>query len=86
MMKNRPGKLVKVFRIGYHFLPEHCATRIVMFELLARTTLCFKSPTLPFSVGAAPPPGPPFATATPLATSTWTSPNGIPFGGYSICT
>mmetsp|Transcript_86194 Transcript_86194/g.139840 ORF Transcript_86194/g.139840 Transcript_86194/m.139840 type:complete len:82 (-) Transcript_86194:449-694(-) len=43
--------------------------------------LCFKEATAPMSYGA----GPPgtwqlTATQTPLATSTWSSPNGIPYG------
>mmetsp|Transcript_36336 Transcript_36336/g.85441 ORF Transcript_36336/g.85441 Transcript_36336/m.85441 type:complete len:80 (-) Transcript_36336:16-255(-) len=41
--------------------------------------LCWKVATAPISVGGGPP-GIPFATPTPLSTSTWTSPNGIPFG------
>ena len=45
--------------------------------------LCFFTPTAPMSVGAGGPPGDwqKTATPTPLATSTWSSPNGVPYGG-----
>ena len=41
------------------------------------------APTAPMAIGAGGPPGAwqNTATPTPLATSTWTSPNGIPYGG-----